>query len=150
MNTLFEKKCSACKKELPLIGFNNSKKEKDGKQYKCRMCQHEYRKAYRQTEVGKVNFKAEQDRYYKSGGRKQRVKKWASRKALCSKVYLAVKRGEIVRGLTCEECSSSNHIDAHHDDYSKPLDVRWLCRKCHNKWHKHNTAKNTDIERVMA
>lgn len=34
----------------------------------------------------------------------------------------------------CERCSA-DHAEKHHDDYSKPLDVRWLCRPCHMMEH---------------
>ena len=49
------------------------------------------------------------------------------------KVERAIKSGRLVRGL-CEICGSHN-VHAHHDDYSKPLDVRWLCPKHHIAEH---------------
>lgn len=38
----------------------------------------------------------------------------------------------------CEQCGAA--AIAHHDDYSKPLEVRWLCRKHHRLWHKDNPS----------
>lgn len=48
----------------------------------------------------------------------------------------AIKRGELVK-QPCEECGSME-VQAHHDNYNKPLEVRWLCDTCHKKWHQNN------------
>lgn len=49
----------------------------------------------------------------------------------------AIKRGILTR-QPCEECGLEK-VDAHHEDYSKPLEVRWLCRAHHAALH---VAKN--------
>ena len=48
----------------------------------------------------------------------------------------ALKRG-ILRPQPCEVCGEEK-AQAHHDDYTKPLDVRWLCVRHHNEWHRIN------------
>ena len=46
----------------------------------------------------------------------------------------AVAVGKIKRG-PCVECGEKN-AEGHHDDYSKPYDVRWLCKLHHLMVHK--------------
>jgi hypothetical protein len=55
----------------------------------------------------------------------------------------ALKTGALVR-LPCDGCGRK--AQAHHDDYSKPLSVRWLCASHHSEWHKHNTPLCPDQE----
>jgi len=56
--------------------------------------------------------------------------------AAWKEVQLAIKRGEIVRPSICEYgCISPKPIEGHHDDYSKPLALRWLCRPHHLALH---------------
>jgi len=45
----------------------------------------------------------------------------------------AISRGLIVR-KPCEVCGESK-VHAHHDDYSKPLNIRWLCLIHHRQFH---------------
>ena len=34
----------------------------------------------------------------------------------------------------CEDCGAAK-AEMHHEDYSRPLDVTWLCKPCHRKRH---------------
>ena len=50
-------------------------------------------------------------------------------------VKRAVKSGELVRPTQCSSDAPEHEgrIEAHHTDYSRPLDVVWLCVSCHRK-----------------
>lgn len=51
--------------------------------------------------------------------------------------------GRICSPWVCENCHTVEKLDAHHDDYAYPLQIRWLCRRCHQRWHaEHGEAPN--------
>jgi len=71
-------------------------------------------------------------------------------------VEKAIKKGILIQPTTCSLCGNTqefkdgrNGIQAHHCDYDKPLDVMWLCQKCHHQWHNENKSINeTDKEKT--
>ena len=54
-----------------------------------------------------------------------------------AQVARALLDGRLVKPKHCEECGrfveTSRNLHAHHDDYSQPLIVRWLCPRCHRR-----------------
>lgn len=48
-----------------------------------------------------------------------------------SKLNYFVCKGIIKRPEACERCRKSAKVEGHHNDYSKPLVVEWLCKECH-------------------
>lgn len=53
-----------------------------------------------------------------------------------TKIWNAVREGKIIP-QPCEVCGKTT-VQAHHDDYNKPYEVRWLCEECHKMWHRYN------------
>lgn len=51
-----------------------------------------------------------------------------------SAVNNAIRAGKIAKGA-CEVCGTEKRVHAHHDDYAKPLLVRWLCAVHHKETH---------------
>ena len=49
-------------------------------------------------------------------------------------VGCALRAGRLVKG-PCIECGTTIRVEGHHEDYDKPLDVIWMCRKCHQRMH---------------
>lgn len=87
------------------------------------------RKAYLQTEQGKAAKKRAHDTY---------KEKYPMKHAAHILFRNAVRDKMVEVKDSCEECNSKLNLQGHHDDYTKPLEVRWLCVKCHNLWHKTN------------
>lgn len=60
-------------------------------------------------------------------------KDWFIQNRVRARVRNAVRAGKLTK-CPCEICGAME-VEAHHDDYSKPLVVRWLCRVHHNEMH---------------
>lgn len=58
-------------------------------------------------------------------------------------VQKAIRKGELIK-LPCQRCGTANGVQAHHDDYSKPLDVMWLCPPHHKQRHREIEAANNE------
>jgi hypothetical protein len=69
---------------------------------------------------------AERQRYHSDPDFKKR------KLARC-RVNTSIRRNQIQRKC-CEECGSPN-AHAHHENYDRPLDVRWLCEQHHRLIH---------------
>ncbi len=151
------KVCRECSQAKPIEAFYKHAKMADGHLNKCiecvkgRVANHreanlekvrEYdrkrsqlphrvkaREEYQQTEVGKAAKKRAMDSY-----RKRYPMKYAAHVITGN----AIRDGLLIPASECSVCRSTESIEGHHDDYTKPLDVRWLCAKCHKDWHKHN------------
>jgi hypothetical protein len=52
-----------------------------------------------------------------------------------ARVHYYVGTGTIVKPPRCSKCGADTPLKAHHNDYSKPLDIVWLCSFCHGETH---------------
>lgn len=107
----------------------------------------EERRAMREGRDKERVREADRERYLKPERRQdigENARRWARdnpapRRAQVA-VANAIRDGRLDKGTVCEQADGncSGQINAHHDDYSKPLEVRWLCRSHHMKWHAAN------------
>jgi len=68
--------------------------------------------------------------------KKARGDAWSEKKEARYQLNLAVAAGLIGRPSECQRCGSANkRINGHHSDYSKPLEVEWICAQCHSDEH---------------
>jgi hypothetical protein len=123
--------CKVCKKETEDFIKNCQYTKKDGTVvvvYHCNDCNSERVRKYRSTERG---ARKTREAVYKSI--KKHKQKQNSRLILAN----ALRNNKILKPDKCSSCLEKKKVEGHHEDYSKPLDVIWLCRKCHSKLHKH-------------
>lgn len=142
------KPCGTCKQDKPLSAFSRCADHGDGLQTTCKECNCkyyranrsvilEYHRRYQQANREVLNEKTRQ--YYTKNRQKIlerqcrcRVADKRPSRAHCA-VYYALGVGHLTR-QPCEICGSNN-VHAHHADYARPLDVRWLCPICHGRLH---------------
>lgn len=132
------KKCFKCNETKPLSGFYKHKGMRDGRLNKCKECTKRDSTKHRWENIEEVRSYdrsrgSRQSCEYAKGYRTRYPKKYAARTALNN----AVRAGVIIP-LPCEVCGSTYSVHGHHDDYSKQLNVRWLCAAHHKQWHEEN------------
>jgi hypothetical protein len=74
---------------------------------------------------------------------RNRAEKYPEKEKARRVVRTAIEKGLIERPSACNKCGSNvkrqdgvTAVQAHHSDYSKPLDVEWLCVWCHAAEHR--------------
>lgn len=87
-------------------------------------------------------------KWYKENGRKRKenyqdiIMNWIihhpKEKEASEKLNRAIKKGIIVKPEICSICNIKTKLVGHHDNYDKPLEVRWICQSCHKLIHAKN------------
>lgn len=138
------KTCFKCGATKPLSEFYKHPQMPDGHLNKCKVCtRHDVRENYqarreqylaydrqRRPRNGRRTIEDEAKRARKQEWTRRdkelHPEKWRARAALAR----AVKTGKVARA-PCEVCGRRDAVQAHHDDYNRPLDVHWLCPPHH-------------------
>ncbi len=147
-----KKKCFKCGIAKPLHdgNFYRHIMMADGYLNKCKECakkdvaERERRLSetnieWREKELERHRLKAAKYRAIKNAGKPPRqllgpwIKRNPHKRQAHIKVGGAIRSGRLIK-QPCEVCGETK-VEAHHDDYSKPLDVRWLCTTHHAERH---------------
>lgn len=107
---------------------------KNGEAYRLKQAE------YQKTEKGRENSRRSSQNY-RDKHTEYRLK-YAARVA----VREAVIKGLLYRPESCSRCGKKCKPEAHHPDYSKPLEVVWLCSKCHGETKCHLNEEHSSKE----
>jgi len=121
-----EKICPSCKERLPLTFFARDKSKSDDVTSHCKKC----RNLQKQHSRALGLYKNSERRYRRS---RDPVKDYA-KEVVRRFVAAGLKKPE-----ECEICSGKGRLEAHHPDYSKPLNFKWLCKRCHAYIHRNDS-----------
>ena len=134
-----QKKCFKCEKVKRLSEFYTHPQTEDGYLGKCKKCtkkdvkqnRKENPEYYRQYERSR-NLTSTRKEQHKKSQQKHRAK-YSNKYRARTAVGNALRDGRLQKGI-CVICGSEN-VEAHHDDYDKPLEVVWVCFKHHREIH---------------
>lgn len=124
------RQCKLCGVTADLSFFEKDKNYRFGRTYRCKRCVAEKARRYRDENL--ESCKARSNDWKKANQRAYRLRHYDKYIAR-NKLNNAIRDGKVKRGK-CFVCGS---LDAHghHTDYSKPLDVVWLCSEHHGCVH---------------
>ncbi len=132
------KRCRECKETLPLSDFYKHKGKDDGHLNKCKACVKGRVAKHRLKNIERIR------EYDRRRGNRQSAEyirkykeKYPNKYRAKTLVNNAIRDGKLHRE-PCDVCGANEWVHAHHDDYSKPLNIRWLCSAHHSQWHKEN------------
>lgn len=132
------KKCFRCFRVLPISCFYVHPRMADGHLGKCKECnKKDVRENYakrrkKYSEYDRMRFKNPERKLAVAGYQRKMRELYPDKFAARTAVGNAIRDGRLVRG-PCRVCGSRKKIQAHHTDYSKPLDVVWLCFRHHRE-----------------
>lgn len=130
--------CSNCRADKDSSCYYSDKSKKSGLDIYCKDCRRELKKAGRRKNP--EQYAAKQKRFrerHPSVARLSTLRQTATKpRAVRAReiVHNELKRGRLTR-RPCESCGATKRIHGHHDDYSQPTVVRWLCALHHREWH---------------
>lgn len=95
---------------------------------------------YLHTEKGRQKSRELQRKYHKTQWYREAVDRYRvnnpEKRQAQIKIMNAVAHGKLIRPDRCSVCGEACVPDGHHEDYSKPLEVVWMCHQCHIDYHK--------------
>lgn len=156
------KECPRCRETKPANEFYPDKRAASGLRSRCKDCHSQMRIedvgeksrrnaawSRRNPERAQAKTKAWKQRNVDILRARRKAKHEANpeHRAAQKVVNTAVRVGQLVRPGVCSRCGKACKPNGHHEDYSKPLDVVWLCNRCHadvhglTKWHELHTVQ---------
>lgn len=137
-----KKQCFKCEQIKPITEFYKHKQMEDGHLGKCKDCAKKDTIERYYSEDGNKKIREYEKKRFKNPKRKEKIKQYRLKRRIKQKEKYqanyttsnAIRDGKLKR-QPCEVCGDQKS-QAHHKDYSKPLEVMWLCRKHHLEQHK--------------
>lgn len=134
-----KKICFKCLVEKDISEFYKHKNMGDGYLGKCKSCS---RSDVTKSREKRIEYYREYDRNRGNRQGPEYTKEWRLRYPIKYKAITLLNNylrdNKIKRPDACSLCLEKKKVCAHHDDYRRPLDIRWLCFACHKKWHAKN------------
>lgn len=141
------KTCFKCGETKDISLFYVHKYNSDGHLGKCIECTKKDVSEYRRKNITKIReYDKKRSRLpHRIALKIEESKKYKARHPLRSrqvlKVSRAVRNGTIKKPKNCEVCGQTKRLVGHHKDYTRPLDVVWVCQPCHKALHKTQVIK---------